>query len=204
MLSHFLHFFSLYLLSLVFSKHLNIFLGRQVPRSSYMLCLFLCNSRIIWWGAENVWQVLWYQSRHNKRVHYWRTPAWRYLRCIDKTWRRKSRSLCCAGRHSVTLWTNRFSTWGSNSSASSVCKVPEVPYTVCEGGRDGGTIVCVVCWDCWLGDCESENGWDGGLGDSETEEGYKLEDSESLVEESYSCKEEGISLCFVTASGLDG
>ena len=43
-------------------------------------------------------------------------------------------------------------------TASSVCKAPEVPYTVCDGGRDGGTIVCVVCWDCRLGDCESENG----------------------------------------------
>ena len=34
-------------------------------------------------------------------------------------------------------------------TASSACEASEVPYTVCEGGRDGGTIVsCVVCWDC--------------------------------------------------------
>ena len=33
-------------------------------------------------------------------------------------------------------------------TASSACKAPEVPYTVCGGGRDGATMVCVVCWDC--------------------------------------------------------
>ena len=37
-----------------------------------------------------------------------------------------------------------------------------------------------------------------------TEEGYKLEDCESLVEENDPCKEEGISLCFATTSGLNG
>ena len=29
-------------------------------------------------------------------------------------------------------------------TASSACKSPVVPQTVCEGGRAGGTIVCVV------------------------------------------------------------
>ena len=70
MLSLFLQFLSLSLLSRVFSKHLNIFLGHQVPCFSYTLSLFLCNSRIIQRGADNVWHVLRDQSRHNKQVHY--------------------------------------------------------------------------------------------------------------------------------------